>query len=252
MGSNSLASSPTLKRQRHLIVLGEHVLQVALGGDRLAARLLDDAVRLVLAELGAERERHGFGHDQPARLREIDAHALAVDFEALGDIDDGVERARGDERQRREGRPFRLPAAQRAFVLLDLRGHDGREQIGRDGRRRERRSSGGRIALVRHGGGAAAPGRRRLEGFGHVGLHQERNVAGDLAAGAGEDRKCRCDFGQPVAVAVPRRFRQRQIEQGGQPLGDVEPAIVERGERADRAAELQHQRLPPQPPQPLA
>ena len=30
------------------------------------------------------------------------------------------------------------------------------------------------------------------------------------------------------------------------------PAIVERGERADGAAELQHQRLPAQPPQPLA
>ncbi len=53
-------------------------------------------------------------------------------------------------------------------------------------------------------------------------------------------------------MAVPRCFRQRQIEQGGKPLGDVEAAIVERRQRTDRIAELQHQRLAPQPAQPLA
>ena len=96
------------------------------------------------------------------------------------------------------------------------------------------------------------PGAGGLEGLGHLGLHQERDVAGDLAAGAGEDRECRRDLGEPVAVAVPGRFRQRQVEQGGKPLGDVEARVAERRERAGRAAELQHQRLPAQSPQPLA
>jgi hypothetical protein len=85
--------------------------------------------------------------------------------------------------------------------------------------------------------------RCRLERFRHFSLHQERNITRDLAAGAGEDRKRRCDLGQPIAVAVPRRLRKRQIEQCGQPLRDIEAAIVERGERAGRATELQHQRL---------
>ncbi len=33
------------------------------------------------------------------------------------------------------------------------------------------------------------PGRAGLECFRHVGLHQQRDVAGDLAAGAGKDGK---------------------------------------------------------------
>ena len=105
---------------------------------------------------------------------------------------------------------------------------------------------------MRHGRRAAAPVGGRLEGFRHVGLHQQRDVAGDLAAGAGENRKRRRDLGEPVAVAVPGRVRQRQIEQCGEPLGDLDPAVAERGEGAGGAAELQHQRLAAQPPQPLA
>jgi len=115
------------ERQRHLIVLGQHLLQIALGGNRLAARFLDDLVRFLLADLGAKRERDRLGHDQPARFAEIDAHALAVDLEALGDLDDGVEGARGDQRQRRKRLPLRLPAAECALVLLHLRRHDGGE-----------------------------------------------------------------------------------------------------------------------------
>ena len=97
-----------------------------------------------------------------------------------------------------------------------------------------------------------APGRCRLECFAHVGLHQQRDIAGDLAAGAGKDRERGCDLRQPIAMAVPWRLGQRQVEQGGQPLGHVEALVVERRERADRAAELQHQGVAAQPAQPLA
>ncbi len=60
------------------------------------------------------------------------------------------------------------------------------------------------------------------------------------------------DLREAVAVAVPGRVRQRQVEHRREPLGDRDAAIAERGERAGGAAELQRQRLPAQPPQPFA
>ena len=51
------------------------------------------------------------------------------------------------------------------------------------------------------------------------------------------------DFRQPVAVGVPGRFRQRQVELLRQALGHDEPLVAERRERAGGAAELQRQRL---------
>ena len=53
-------------------------------------------------------------------------------------------------------------------------------------------------------------------------------------------------------MAVPGRIGQGEIEQGCKALGDIEPSVVERGERADGAAELEHQSLAAQPSQPLA
>src|SRR6476646_6309547 len=41
----------------HPLILGHHVLQIALGGGSLVAGLLDDPMRRVLAEPGRERER---------------------------------------------------------------------------------------------------------------------------------------------------------------------------------------------------
>src|SRR5712691_2912960 len=57
------------------LVRGQHLLQLALGGGRPPARLLDDGSGLLLAELAGEREGHRFGHDLAARGAEIDAHA---------------------------------------------------------------------------------------------------------------------------------------------------------------------------------
>ena len=53
-------------------------------------------------------------------------------------------------------------------------------------------------------------------------------------------------------MAVPGRIGQRKVEQGGEPLVDVEGAFPEDGERAARAAELQHQRFLAQALEPLA
>ena len=125
-----------------------------------------------------------------------------------GDLDHGAERARGDERERRERHPVGVPAAGRALMLLDLGGEQGRDEIRRDRRGRERRRGADRIALVRQRRGAAAAGRARLERLADFGLHHQRDVARDLAAGAGQDAEAGGDLGQPVAVGVPGRVGQ--------------------------------------------
>ena len=51
---------------------------------------------------------------------------------------------------------------------------------------------------------------------------------------------------------MPWCVRRRQIEQGRQPLGHREATFAERSQRTGGAAELQRQRLPAQPAQPLA
>ena len=225
---------------------------MALAGDRLLARFLDDQLRLMRAELGAERHRHRLDHDQALRDVEIAAHALGIDLEPLRELGDGGERAGGDQQQRRDGMPLRLPAAEAALVLLHLAGDDGGEQVRRDGRGRDADGGGVGIALVRQVDGFAAVRARRLVRFADLGLHQQRDVARDLAAGAGEDRERGGDLGEPVAVGVPGRVRRRQVEQRGQPVGDREAVLAERRQRAGGAAELQRQRLLAQPAQPLA
>src|SRR5271165_4762361 len=53
-------------------------------------------------------------------------------------------------------------------------------------------------------------------------------------------------------MAVPGGIGKGKIKERGETFGDVYPPLVERRKRADRAAELQHQRLAPQSSQPLA
>ena len=137
-------------------------------------------------------------------------------------------------------------------MLLHLCRQDRGCEIRSNVRGGERCCGCDRIALVRQRRGAAPPRRGGLEGLAHVGLHQQGNVARDLAACAGENGERARHLRQPIAMAVPWRLRQRQIEQGGKPLGDVETSVVECGERADRAAELQHERVTAQSPQPVA
>src|SRR5262245_28468284 len=82
-GLEQTAQIADAQMRLHPFIFAQHLLQFGLGGDGLAAGLLDDLARLLPAELAGEREGHRFGHDQAARLAEVDAHALAVDLEAL-------------------------------------------------------------------------------------------------------------------------------------------------------------------------
>ena len=218
--------------------------------DRLLAGRLDQMVRVALADLFGQRHRHRFRHDQSARRVEIDAHARGVDFQPLGDIDDRRQRARGDQQQRRQRRPFRVPGTGAALVVLHLRRKDRRREIGGHGGRRQRTGGRNRIALVRHGGGAAAAFAGWFERFADIGLHHQRNVARDLAAGAGDDGEHRGRFRDAVAVGVPGRVGQRQLELLRQSFRDLQSLVAEGGERAGGAAELQRQRLAAQALQP--
>ena len=96
------------------------------------------------------------------------------------------------------------------------------------------------------------PGARRLERLADLGLHHQRDVAGDLAAGAGEDARRRRRLRPGGRGGCARARRAVQVEQRREPLGHVEAVLAERRQRAGGAAELQHQRLPAQPAQPVA
>ena len=102
-----------------------------------------------------------------------------------------------------------MPGTGAALVILHLGGEDRGGEVGRHGRGTQRARGRDRIALVRHGGGAAAAFARRLKSFGDIGLHHQRNVARDLAATAGEDREHGSGFGDAVAMGVPGRLGQR-------------------------------------------
>ena len=105
------------------------------------------------------------------------------------DLDHGGERARGDEQQRGEGRAI-APASRRAarscswtwparMVAAKLR-RDASQP-----RARPPRPTGLRLCGIVDE--PPRPGAGRLERFADFGLHQQRDVARDLAAGAGED-----------------------------------------------------------------
>ena len=60
------------------------------------------------------------------------------------------------------------------------------------------------------------PSPRRLERLADLGLHQERDVAGDLAERAGEQAQHGRDLGHAVALPVPGQARHAEVQLGGQ------------------------------------
>ena len=147
--------------------------------------------------------------------------------------------------------PLGLPAAQRALVFLRHRAQHGRDQPRHPLRRRQRRRAADRVALVRHGGRAAAPQGSRLRRFADFGLRQQRDIARDLAQAAGQQAEHGGGFGHPVALRVPRHVGQTQAEFRRQRRGHLQPLRSEAGQRAGGAAELQRQEARPQFPQTL-
>ena len=97
---NSFSTSALVRCCFTRMLREHHLLERALFLGGLMAQLLHQPVRLDAPELVGERERHRLGHDLSAARVEIGAHPVDVDLEAFGDLGDGLQRARGDERER--------------------------------------------------------------------------------------------------------------------------------------------------------
>ncbi len=107
------------------------------------------------------------------------------------------------------------------------------------------------------GGGAPAPPPPpppppRLEDLAGLGLHQQADIATELAEATGHQAEHAGEFHQAVALGVPGLFGQSQAQLLGQRRGHRQGLFAERGERPRGAAELQHQQARAQLAQALA
>src|SRR5581483_2305975 len=134
-----------------------------------------------------------------------------------------------------------VPVTKAAFGLLSHGPEDGGGKGGNALGGCEDGSTGDRVAFLRHGGGTAATLPGGLGEFADFGLRVQRKVAGHLAEGSGQQRERGCDFGDTVAVGVPGKIGERELQFLGECLSHVEAAVVEAGQGSCGAAELQHQ-----------
>lgn len=102
----------------------------------------------------------------------------------------------------------------------------------------ERDGAGSGIPLVRHGGGAAAG----FRGFGDLELHEQRQIARELAERSGIDAERGGERGQAIAVGVPGRG-SGQVEFHREIRGDRGAPVAERSQSSGGAAELEDQRF---------
>ena len=107
--------------------------------------------------------------------------------------------------------------------------------------RRDDELAGDRVALLRHGGGGAAPLHERLEGLRHLGLHEQHDVGGDLGERAGDEAEEGDGLGEAVAGHVPGRSGAAEAQLVHQGVVHGEALVAERGQRAGGAGELADQ-----------
>ena len=179
----------------------------------------------------------------PRRGIEIAAHALWIDDQALEHRPRVVQGARGQRERLRQGDPFGVPRAGRALVVLHHGIQHHRHQLADVLGAGENELAGDRVALLRHGAAAAPAFLIRLRHLADLGLHQERDVGCDLAERAGEQAEKARDLGEAVAADVPGDRRCAQPELVGERCHHPDALGAERGERADRPAELHHRDL---------
>ena len=199
-----------------------------------------------------ERERHRLGHDLAAGQIEVGAQPLDVDLEALGDLDDGA------------SAPEVTSASVGNVIHSVCQPPGARSCSWTCAASRVATRLGATVAAE---SAAAAPTGLRL-----CGIVEEPPRPGAAGSNASPTSVCIIsvtsrailpqvparmpkhggDLGEAVAVGVPGRVGQRQVEQRGEPLGDAEAVLAQRGQRARGAAELQRQRFAAQPQQPLA
>ncbi len=173
-------------------------------------------------------------------------HARAIQFQT-GQAQLHLRQAAGGEADDlRQGVPFGMPLPGRALVRL----RHGAEQCGDQARYAggcgNRCHAGDRVALVRHRRRAAFAGGGRLERFAHLRLHQQRHIAADLAQRGSQQTESAPDLDDAVARGMPGQRGQRQLQSARQGLRHFQATLLQRGQGAGRAAELQHQGIAPQ------
>src|SRR5579883_2696902 len=166
----------------------------------------------VFSQVRTEGHGDGFGVDQAVGKVEVLAHAGGVDFKARDGFRGAMQGSGGEADQFWQRLPFGVPVTKAAFVLLSHGPEDGGGKGGNALGGCEDGSTGDRVAFLRHGGGTAA------------------TLPGGL-----------CDFGDTVAVGVPGKIGERELQFLGECLSHVEAAVVEAGQGSCGAAELQHQ-----------
>ena len=227
-----------VERCGHFGHVQQHVQQGAplVRGD--PAGLIDEVVRRLPAERGRKAHHHRFGDDQPARQVHIGPHGVGIDPQALDEEARLGERARGQHEGFRQRGPFDMPGAGGAFEVRRHGIHDqsgaalhllgaGEDELAGDG-----------IALLRHGGGAAAAGRERLEDLARLRRRQQHHIGRNLGERTRNKREEGHRLGDGVARRMPGDSGLCEPELLHQRVGDLEPAPVQRGERAGRAGEL--------------
>ena len=183
----------------------------------------------------------------PARGIEIAPHARRIDHQALEHRAGVMQRAGGEREGLRQRDPLGMPRAGRALVVLHHGVQHDRDQLAHVPGAGEHELAGDRVALLRHRAAAAAPLLVGLRDLADLGLHQERDVGRDLAERAGQQAEEARDLCQAVAADVPGDRRRLQAELLGERLHHADAVRAERGERADRAAELHHGDLAAEP-----
>ena len=210
--------------------------------DRDGGPVVDE--RLRAGAIGVARDQPGqaLGEDETLQRFQIGFHALGIHYEAGGDPLERVQRAAGRVDQLGSGHELGLPAAERALVLPDRAGEQGRQQPGRAGRRGQSLETGDGVALVGHRARAAdAFHGSGLEHLADFGLREQRHVARDLADGGRDERELGQEPRELIAVVVPRS-RLVQVQAHRETVAHHRALGADRVQGADRAAELDAER----------
>lgn len=236
----------------HPRLFAEHRAQLAALLDGAAAALFHQMVRGFAADTAGQGDAHRLGEHQAVGQAKVAAHPLGVHLQAFEQADRLLQRAGNQATEFRQGFPLGVPETEAALVFLRHRREQGRDQPRRTGGGGDQHRAAHRVALVRHGRGTAAPGAGRLEDLAGLGLHQQADIATELAEATGHQAEHAGEFHQAVALGVPGLFGQSQAQLLGQRRGHRQGLFAERGERPRGAAELQHQQARAQLAQALA
>ena len=213
-------------------------------GERLPARLragerlLQELVRGRSAEDGRGEHHDALGEDRAAGRVEVGAHARGIDREAAitSRIASSAAPVACSASAITGHSACQAPTA--ALVLLDEAGQHRRGEARQARRRRQRRAQPRRVLLVRHRRRSAA----RLGALRHLGLHQQADVAGDLAERCRRrSRRPATSAAEPIARRCATARRPGAARARAPAPRDLRAAIAERRQRARRAAQLDAQ-----------